>query len=216
MATATGIMVTSLAVYNAPYSGGSPITTTPAGQPAYVRFTLTDPFGTSDITSADVVIKNSSGGTVLTTTLTDTSVVASSAGSKTYQLAWTPMTADTYTINVTAHEGTEGVTATGQTTITATGAPDLVVTKSDGGATVNAGGTVAYTINYSNVGFASSTGVVLTEFLPTGSTFNAAQSTPGWTALGTTAFTFKVGSVPVGASGSVIFAVTVPIPVPAG
>jgi uncharacterized repeat protein (TIGR01451 family) len=216
MATATGIMVTSLAVYNAPYSGGSPITTTPAGQPAYVRFTLTDPFGTSDITSADVVIKNSSGGTVLTTTLTDTSVVASSAGSKTYQLAWTPMTADTYTINVTAHEGTEGVTATGQTTITATGAPDLVVTKSDGGATVNAGGTVAYTINYSNAGFANSTGVVLTEFLPVGSTFNAAASTPGWTAVGTTAFTFKVGSVPVGASGSVVFAVSVPAPVPTG
>ena len=39
-------------------------------------------------------------------------------------------------------------------------APDLVVTKSDGGTTVNAGGSVAYTINYSNAGLANATGVV--------------------------------------------------------
>src|SRR5262249_61662903 len=58
--TATGITVNSVAVFNAPFPGGSPITTTPAGQPAYVRFTISDPFGASDITSADVVIKNSS------------------------------------------------------------------------------------------------------------------------------------------------------------
>jgi uncharacterized repeat protein (TIGR01451 family) len=219
LATSTYITVTSAGVYAQPYAvnpTGSPITTTPAGQPAYVRFTVTDPFGKSDITSADVVIKNSSGATVLSTTLTDANVVASTAGSKTYQLAFTPPLADTYSITVTAHEGTEGVTATGQTSVTATAAPDLVVSKSDGGATVNAGGTVAYTINYSNAGLANSTGVVLTEFLPTGSTFNAAASTPGWTALGTGAFTFTVGSLPAGASGSVVFAVTVPTPVPAG
>src|SRR5262249_44604752 len=137
-------------------------------------------------------------------------------GSKTYEVAWTPMSADTFTVNVTAHEGTEGVTATRQTTIMTTAEPDLVVTKSDGGVTGNAGGTGPYTINYSNVGLGNSTGVVLTEFLPTGSTFNAAASTPGWTAVGTSQFTFAVGSVPAGASGSVVFAVTVPIPVPAG
>jgi uncharacterized repeat protein (TIGR01451 family) len=216
VATATAITVNSLGVFNAPFPGGSQVTTTPAGQPAFVRFTVSDPFGASDITSADVVIKNSSGGTVLSTTLTDANVVASTAGSKTYEVAWTPPTGDTFTVNVTAHEGTEGVTATGQTTITATAKPDLVVTKSDGGVTANPGGTVDYTINYSNVGLADSTGVVLTEFLPVGSTFNAAASTPGGGALGTTAFTFTVGSLPAGASGSVVFAVNVPVPVPAG
>src|SRR5262249_53094933 len=75
VATATGITVSSLGVYGASYPGGSPITTTPAGQPAFVRFTVSDPFGAADITSADLVIKNSTGGTVLSTTLTDTSVV---------------------------------------------------------------------------------------------------------------------------------------------
>jgi uncharacterized repeat protein (TIGR01451 family) len=214
--TATGIMINSLGVFNAPFPGGSQVITTMAGQPAYVRFTVSDPFGASDITSADVVIKNSAGATVFSTTLHDANVVASTAGSKTYEVAWTPMTADTFSVNITAHEGTEGVTATGQTTITTTAEPDLVVTKSDGGATVNAGGSVAYTIGYSNIGLGNSTGVVLTEFLPTGSTFDAAASTPGWTAVGTSELQLSVGSLPAGASGSVVFAVTVPIPVQAG
>jgi uncharacterized repeat protein (TIGR01451 family) len=216
LATATGIAVTSLGVYGAAYPGGSPITTTPAGQPAFVRFTVSDPFGAADITSADLVIKNSAGGTVVSTTLTNANVVASTAGSKTYEFAWTPLSGDTFTVTVTAHEGTEGVTATGQTTITATASPDLVVSKSDGGATVNAGGSVAYTINYSNAGLANATGVVLTEFLPAGATFNAAGSTLGWAAFGTAEFRFAVGSLPAGASGSVVFAVTVRSPVPAG
>src|SRR5262249_30081070 len=128
--------------------------------------------------------------------------------------AWTPPVGDTFSVKVTAHEGTEGVTATRQTTITATAAPDLVVTKSDGGATVGAGGTVAYTIDFANAGLAEATGVVLTAVLPVGSTFNAAASTPGWTAVGSTAFTFDVGSLTPGGSGSVVFAVTVPSPVP--
>src|SRR5262249_36385710 len=41
-------------------------------------------------------------------------------------------------------------------------------------------------------------------------------STPGWTAIGTTGFTFALGSVAPGTSGSVVFAVSVPIPVAAG
>ena len=192
------------------------MTTTVAGEPAFVRFTVSDPFGASDITSADLVIKNSSGGTVVSTTLTDANVVASTAGSKTYEFAWTPMSADTFTVIVTAHEGTEGVTATSQTPITTTASPDLVVAKSDGGATVNAGGSVAYTINYSNAGLGNATGVVLTEFLPAGSTFNAAGSTPGWVAVGASEFRFAVGNLAAGASGSVVFAVTVPSPVPVG
>ena len=90
IATATGIDVSSLGVYERRIPAGTPLTTTAAGQPAYVRFTVTDPFGASDITSADLVIKNSSGGTVVSTTLTDANVVASTAGSKTYEYAWTP------------------------------------------------------------------------------------------------------------------------------
>src|SRR5262249_39746205 len=113
VATATGIAVSALGVYGARFPADSPITTTTAGQPVYVRFTVTDPFGASDITSADVVIKNSGGGTVFSTTLT--SAVDSTPGSKTFETPWTPMAGDNFTITVTAHEGTEGVTATSQT-----------------------------------------------------------------------------------------------------
>src|SRR5262249_2302777 len=89
-----------------------------------------------------------------------------------------------------------------------------VVSKSDGGATVNPGGSVAYTINFSNAGLANATGVVLTEFLPAGSTFNPAGSTAGWAAGGTSEFHFAGGTLAPGASGSVVFSVTVPSPVP--
>src|SRR5262249_45209329 len=123
---------------------------------------------------------------------------------------------DTLSITVTAHEGAEGVTATGKPPIPATASPDLVVSKSDGGASVNAGGSVAYTINYSNAGLANATGVVLTEFLPTGSTFNAAGSTPGWVAVGTSQFRFAVCHLAAGAIGSAAFYVDVPTPVQAG
>src|SRR4029079_8605737 len=110
----TGIDVSSLGVYGLPFPAGTPLTTTAAGQPAFVRFTVSDPFGAADITSADLVIKNSSGGTVVSTTLNDANVVASTASSKTYEFVWTPMSGDTFTVIVTAHEGTEGVTSTSQ------------------------------------------------------------------------------------------------------
>ena len=93
---------------------------------------------------------------------------------------------------------------------------DLAVSKTDGGVSVNAGGTVTYTINYSNGGTGNATGVFLNEFLPQGTTFNDAASTPGWIALGSDEFEFAVGNLAAGASGSVAFAVTVPSPVPAG
>src|SRR4029079_5314027 len=59
IATATAIKIDSLGVYGAPYPGGSSLISTPAGQPAYIRFTVSDPFGAADITGADLVIKNS-------------------------------------------------------------------------------------------------------------------------------------------------------------
>jgi uncharacterized repeat protein (TIGR01451 family) len=47
-----------------------------------------------------------------------------------------------------------------------TAAPDLVVTKDDGGVSTTPGGTVSYTIGYANVGNVGATGVVLTETVP--------------------------------------------------
>ena len=99
-------------------------------------------------------------------------------------------------------------------------APDLALVKSDGGATVAPGGTVAYTLSYSNVGNQGATGVILSETVPANSTFNPSASTAGWTCVpnnnaGSTC-TLAVGAVNGGGGGAATFAVTVVNPVAAG
>ena len=103
-------------------------------------------------------------------------------------------------------------------TDTITAAPDLYITKDDGLAVVTAGDTVIYTINYGNDGSQDATGVVITETLPAGATFNAAGSTAGWTetAPGSGIYEFNVGALASGATGSVTFAVIVDDPLAAG
>lgn len=91
-------------------------------------------------------------------------------------------------------------------------APDLSVTKTDGDATARPGDEVTYTIAYANKGNQDATGVVLTETVPTGSTFVGPDT---WACVGTTC-TFEVGELPAGGSGSVSFRVRVITTVPAG
>lgn len=97
---------------------------------------------------------------------------------------------------------------------------DLTILKSDGGATVAAGGTVAYTLNYANNGTTPVTGVVLTETVPAHSSFNAGASTAGWvcTPNGNAGnnCTLAVGSLAFGGSGSAVFAVDVETPILGG
>jgi uncharacterized repeat protein (TIGR01451 family)/fimbrial isopeptide formation D2 family protein len=62
-------------------------------------------------------------------------------------------------------------------------APDLRIAKSDGGITAVPGGIIPYKLTYQNLGTWDATGVVLTETVPTGTTFNDGNSTPGWTCL---------------------------------
>lgn len=100
------------------------------------------------------------------------------------------------------------------------GPPDLSLTKSDGGAGVTPGGTVAYTLSYANSGGQAATGTVLTETVPANSTFNAGASTAGWSCTpnnnaGSTC-TLAIGSVAGGGNGSATFAVTAVNPVAAG
>ncbi len=99
-------------------------------------------------------------------------------------------------------------------------AVDLQITKDDGGVTVNAGDTVPYTLAYTNAGNSVASGVVITETVPANTTFNAGASTPGWSCAdgspaGTTC-TLALGALDPADSGSVVFAVTVDNPLPAG
>ena len=109
---------------------------------------------------------------------------------------------------------------TASDTTPTTGGPDLQLRKTDGGASAQPGGTVVYQLDYSNTGNRNAAGVVITETVPANSTFVAAGSTPGWScAHGSpagTVCTFALGSLAVGASGSVQFAVKVNDPLAVG
>jgi uncharacterized repeat protein (TIGR01451 family) len=92
--------------------------------------------------------------------------------------------------------------------------PDLVINKDDGGIPARPGGMVSYTLSYQNVGDQDATGVVITETVPAGTEFNAADSTVGWVCLpddtaGSTC-TLAVGDVAAGGPvATVIYAVVV-------
>ncbi len=98
--------------------------------------------------------------------------------------------------------------------------PGLTLAKSDGGATVQPGGTVAYLLTYRNTGNVGLTGVVLSEAVPANTTFDAAGSSTGWSCAdgspAGTVCTLAIGNLAAGASGTATFAVTVVSPAPAG
>ncbi|MCP3979559.1 MAG: DUF11 domain-containing protein, partial [bacterium] len=58
--------------------------------------------------------------------------------------------------------------------------PDLVLTKDDGGATVGAGGLIAYSLTIANTGNQDATGVELTDAIPSHASFDGSASDPGW------------------------------------
>ncbi|HUF37857.1 MAG TPA: ExeM/NucH family extracellular endonuclease [Anaerolineales bacterium] len=95
------------------------------------------------------------------------------------------------------------------------GAPDLQLTKDDGGITATYGQVVAYTLTYTNAGSVAAHGIVITETVPIGTDFYAGDSSPGWScANGSprgTVCSLSVGSLSTGQSGSAVFAVHVHI-----
>src|SRR5260221_252466 len=124
-----------------------------------------------------------------------------------------------------ANDGTHGVDPTpgnnsGSDTTPVTGAPDLSITKSDGGVSTKPGGSLAYLLTYDNSGSIGATGVVITETVPTNTTFSAGASTPGWvctpnSSAGSTC-TLAVGSLAAGGGNqTATFAVTVDNPLAA-
>jgi hypothetical protein len=103
----------------------------------------------------------------------------------------------------------------------------LGVSLTDGNVTPVAGQVLPYTINYNNAGSmvdgtgTNASGVVLTETVPANTTADLSNSTPGWTltsgsgGAGST-YTFSVGSLSAGVTGSVVFSVDVNSTIPSG
>lgn len=98
--------------------------------------------------------------------------------------------------------------------------PDLSLTKDDYLVSVVPGDTIPYSLSFTNTGNGDAYGVVITETVPAGTTFNAAASTVTWVCLpdinaGSTCTLGPVDLI-VGVADTVIFGVTVNNPVASG
>jgi uncharacterized repeat protein (TIGR01451 family) len=97
---------------------------------------------------------------------------------------------------------------------------DLELDKDDGGASVTQGGTITYTLTYTNTATAGAVDVVITDTVPSGTTFNVGASSGGWVcapgvSAGSTC-TRSVGVVAGGGGGSLVLGLTVDDPFGAG
>ena len=107
----TVINVDSLEFFSAPFPGGLPLTSTTTGDTVYIRSVVSDPFGSADITDAQLTITNSTGTLLLTQDLDPSGLVASDAATKTYEHAYSVPSGGplgTWVAAVTALEGNEG------------------------------------------------------------------------------------------------------------
>lgn len=109
----TVVDVESVQAYDQPFPNGTPVSDAYVGQKLYIRTTISDPFGATDITNETIQITDPSGNNLLSpnpSLLSSVgSLVASNTESRTYEYEWqTPATDGAYTISVSADEGTEG------------------------------------------------------------------------------------------------------------
>jgi uncharacterized repeat protein (TIGR01451 family) len=113
----TIIRVESVRFYDAPYPGGSVITSTAAGGTVYARAVVSDPFGSFDISSAALTMTTPSGAVVVAGAPMNEVAADANGPRKTYELAYpnppsawpAPAENGSWTARVTAEEGTEGL-----------------------------------------------------------------------------------------------------------
>ncbi len=106
------------------------------------------------------------------------------------------------------------------TTIPGGGTPVLNLVKTLASGSGAPGSVLQFQLTVQNTGNQGATGVVVTETVPPHTVFQPGQSTAGWTcspdsAAGSTC-TFSLGSLAAGGSASVLYAVRVDDPLPAG
>jgi hypothetical protein len=172
-------------------------------------------------------VVNVDGGSQQTVTLTPTNSSPNGLGSGdvlVYTL--TGLGAGTHTLKVLNSTGT--ISLDRVEIVPPTGTPArLRVSVTDGGVVPDIGGAVPYTINYSNDGSilngygTAAAGVTITETVPTNTTADLSDSTPGWALIsgtggGGSVYRFTVGALAAGVAGSVVFSVTLNSTVPPG
>src|SRR5437867_4151325 len=121
----------------------------------------------------------------------------------------TVITDGTYSIDSTETTPVAGSAIT----TTVTSAPVLTVSATDAPDPVAAGGTITYTLAYSNTGNSGATGVVLSDTVPVNTTFVSAT---GGGSLSAGTVTWSIGALAAGGSGSVTLTVRVNSPLANG
>jgi len=108
--------------------------------------------------------------------------------------------ADCGTVSNTANVATtnDGTDSDGASVVVQ--CPDIKVTKTPDGASVNAGGLITWTIKVENIGAGTATGVVLTDTLPTGITWSNSDAGCQLTSGSPQVLTCNVGTLATGAS----------------
>ena len=106
----TFINVNTLRLHDASYPNGNLLTDVSNTGNTYLRVSVSDPFGTSDITGVNLTFTKPNTST-FTQNLGEPQVVNTAGCLKTYQYVWAdPTDLGTWNIQAVANEGTEGVT----------------------------------------------------------------------------------------------------------
>jgi len=197
------INVGSIGFYNATYPSAATITSVPPLDIAYIRATISDPFGSYDITGATIKITDPSG-TVQRSTSMGTPVYDSGTASKIYEYAYTvPSGAalGNWSVSVTATEGAEGTISNTAYASMTVAVPNVFILKSANKSSANPGDIITYTIQVQNTGVGTANTVTLTDAIgnymavPVTSSFSFTEGSPasGLT-LGTPSYSKDSGS----------------------
>ena len=201
------IYVESLEFYDAAYPGGAINTKTIPGSTVYIRSTVSDPFGSFDITSANIDITDPGGNPALSDTMT--MVNDSGAATKTFEYAYTvPNNSVTgnWTVKVTANEGSEGTVTDDQTSAFSVESIDLGLTKTVDNASPAILAAINYTITITNNDSTyTATNIAVQDILPAGVTYISGTPSQGSYA----ASIWSVGSLAPTASATLVIQVGV-------
>jgi uncharacterized repeat protein (TIGR01451 family) len=160
LATDTVINVDAVAFYDEVYPKGEVIPSALPGKTVFVRATVSDPFGSFDISAADVEITGPLGAS----NHAMTEVLDSGDATKIYEYALTlpAIGGDgNWTAVVTADEGTEGTITHQESASLTVGAPLLTVLKSASSASAAPGDLITYTVQVINTGTGAAANIEL-------------------------------------------------------
>jgi len=183
----TVIDVTGVAAYSAPSPSTSTASSYAPGSTVYLRATASDPFGSYDVTSASITIRNSTGAAVISGA-SMAQVVDSGTLTKIYEYAYTIPSSGpsgTWTATAIAREGSEGtVSDSGSTAFGVALLPSITVVKSaliesdpiNGSTNPKAipGAVLIYSITVMNsgLGTADSSSIYITDPIPANTTMS--------------------------------------------